>query len=202
MIKLNKLVLLIFGTVIASIGYASPCSDLYDTKQYKSAIEICTEAVQNNKNDTRSQFNLGVMYENGLGVAQNYSKALYWYQQASNNGLAAAQYNLGVMYSQAEDNNQAIYWYEKAAKQGYAQAQLNLGIMYSQGIGVILDESKAVYWYQKAADQGLMAAQYNLGYMFENGEGVAKSLPKSLYWYQKAAAQGDDSAIKSVNRLR
>jgi TPR repeat protein len=46
-----------------------------------------------------AQFNLGIMYDNGQGIAQNYTQALYWYNKAAAQGFASAQYNLGVMYA-------------------------------------------------------------------------------------------------------
>ena len=46
-----------------------------------------------------AQFNLGAMYSNGEGVAQDYKEAFKWYQLAAEQGVAQAQYNLGVMYS-------------------------------------------------------------------------------------------------------
>ncbi|PAX24878.1 hypothetical protein CKX34_01650, partial [Neisseria gonorrhoeae] len=45
-----------------------------------------------------AQFNLGVMYENGQGVRQDYVQAVQWYRKASEQGDAQAQYNLGLMY--------------------------------------------------------------------------------------------------------
>jgi TPR repeat protein len=51
-----------------------------------------------------------------------YDEALPLYQQAAEQGLASAQYNLGVMYHTghgvAKDISTAIYWYRKAADQG------------------------------------------------------------------------------------
>ena len=43
-------------------------------------------------------YNLGVLYMNGLGVAQNYDKAREWYQKAADASFAAAMNNLGVLY--------------------------------------------------------------------------------------------------------
>ena len=41
------------------------------------------------------------MYEEGLGVPQNYLLAMNWYRQAADNGLAEAQHNMGMLYHQA-----------------------------------------------------------------------------------------------------
>ena len=52
--------------------------------------------------------------------------------QAAEQGFAAAQYNLGLMYANGQgvhqDDAQAVRWYRKAAEQGYAKAQYNLGL--------------------------------------------------------------------------
>ena len=48
--------------------------------------------------DAGAQYNLGVMYDNGQGVPQNYAEAVKWYRLAADQGDASAQYNLGVMY--------------------------------------------------------------------------------------------------------
>ena len=54
--------------------------------------------------------------------------------QAAEQGNAAAQHNLGVMYENGEgvrqDDAEAVRWYRQAAEQGLAQAQTNLGLMY------------------------------------------------------------------------
>ena len=49
-----------------------------------------------------AQFNLGVMYDNGQGVLQDYKEAVKWYRLAAEQGYADAQYNLGVMYDNGE----------------------------------------------------------------------------------------------------
>ena len=48
--------------------------------------------------DARAQNNIGHMYEEGLGVAQNYSEAMDWYKQAAKSRLPEAQYNVGLLY--------------------------------------------------------------------------------------------------------
>ena len=38
------------------------------------------------------------MYATGQGVSQDYAEALKWYRKATEQGLAEAQLNLGLMY--------------------------------------------------------------------------------------------------------
>jgi uncharacterized protein len=47
------------------------------------------------KGDGVAQLNLGVMYEDGEGVPQDYTEAVKWYRRAAEQGIVGAQYNLG-----------------------------------------------------------------------------------------------------------
>ncbi|HFA6157700.1 TPA: sel1 repeat family protein [Neisseria gonorrhoeae] len=67
-----------------------------------------------------AQFNLGVMYENGQGVRQDYVQAVQWYRKASEQGDAQAQYNLGLMYYD-------MYYDGRGVRQDLALAQQWLG---------------------------------------------------------------------------
>ena len=51
-----------------------------------------------------AQFSLGVMYDNGKGVPQDYKEAVKWLRLAASQGYANAQFGLGVMY----DNGQGV----------------------------------------------------------------------------------------------
>jgi TPR repeat protein len=72
-----------------------------------------------------------MMYANGDGVPQDYKETVKWFQLAAEQGIAQAQYNLGVGYLQgqvvAQDYKEAIKWNRLAAEQGYAQDQFNMG---------------------------------------------------------------------------
>ena len=69
--------------------------------------------------DADAQFNLALMYSNGVGVPQDYAEALKWYRLAAEQGLAKAQFNLGVMYYKGEgvlqDYVQASAWWKLSA---------------------------------------------------------------------------------------
>ncbi len=66
-----------------------------------------------------AQFNLGNYYNL---YQENYQQAAYWWLQAAERGLAAAQFNLGRLYEHGlgvgVDRAQAQYWYELAMAQG------------------------------------------------------------------------------------
>jgi TPR repeat protein len=87
-----------------------------------------------------SQFNVALMYENGIGVDKDAKKALEWYRKASHQGSSAAQFNLGVLYENGRgtkvDFAAANEWYRAAAVQGDPLAIGNLGMLYIRGDGV------------------------------------------------------------------
>ena len=76
----------------------------------------------------------GVMYANGLRVAEDDAEAVRWFRMAAEQGHAPAQHNLGLMYTEGEgvpeDDAEAVHWYGLAAEQEYAPAQGTLGVMY------------------------------------------------------------------------
>jgi hypothetical protein len=143
------------------------------------------------------QNKLGSYYKKGwLGVAQDYGKAVLWYQKAADLGDAAAQNNLGLMYLNGlganQDYSKALELFQKAIDQngGAASvAQWNLGLMYFEGRGVQKNYSKAMELFEKSANQGFVKAQNLLMEMYSKGIGVARDYDKAKYWYQKAAQQ-------------
>ena len=75
--------------------------------------------------DLYAQYNLGLMYDYGGGVIEDYTLAVYWYRQAAEQSHAKGQYSIGYMYASgrgiAKDDTQAVYWFRKAAEQGEAK---------------------------------------------------------------------------------
>jgi TPR repeat protein len=87
-----------------------------------------------------SQFNVALMYEQGIGVGKDDKEAVAWYGKAAEQGHAAAQYNLAVLFENGRgtgvDFAKANEWYRKASAQGDALAIGNLGMLYVRGQGV------------------------------------------------------------------
>ena len=90
------------------------------------------------------------------------AEAVHWYREAAQQGLAPAQYQLGLRYANGDgvtrDFEEAVKWYQRAAAQGVAFAQFNLGVRYANGQGVERDPVKAYQWFSLAA-QGLLGRE-------------------------------------------
>ena len=68
----------------------------YQRGDFAAALQLFQRLAE--RGDASAQCNLGVMYEQGRGVAQNYREAMKWFRLAAVQGNASAQSNLGVMY--------------------------------------------------------------------------------------------------------
>jgi hypothetical protein len=82
------------------------------------------------RGQAKAQFNLGFMYEKGLGAPADDGEAMKWYRKAAEQGHAGAQNNLGVMYETGkgvpQDYVEAYFWYSLAAAQDNDLAVPNL----------------------------------------------------------------------------
>jgi TPR repeat protein/energy-coupling factor transporter ATP-binding protein EcfA2 len=187
----------------SATGIISNVFDQMDIKTRKQAFAVMqTGAAHGN---ARSMFNLGWLYANGFGVAQDYAKAREWYEKAADKGEAGAMNNLGWLYDNgqgvAQDYAKAREWYEKAADKGAANAMNSLALLYNNGRGVAQDYVKARDWYEKAAEKGDVDAIYNLGWLYDNGFGVAQDYVTARGWFEKAAEKGSADAMNNLGVL-
>ena len=128
-----------------------------------------------------AQFCLGVVFQNGLGVVQDYAEAARLDRLALDQGHVGAQFSLGLMFfaglGPCSEASGEIDYDEKllesvrlfclAAAQGHAAAQYRLGIAFEWGEGVAQDQSEAVRWYRLAALHGSASAQESMGTIME-----------------------------------
>ena len=56
-----------------------------------------------------AQTDLGVIYDTGLGVPQDYAQAVVWYHKAADQGDAGALFNLGFMQFAARQSTVRIH---------------------------------------------------------------------------------------------
>lgn len=107
---LKKMMVALLSLGLAQAVWADNVPD------FKETLQVAEQG------DAAAQYNLGVMYDQGQGVRQDYVQAVQWYRKAAEQGHAVAQYNLGSMYDQGQgvrqDYAQAVGWFRKAAEQG------------------------------------------------------------------------------------
>jgi TPR repeat protein len=76
--------------------------------------------------DVDAQYNIGIMYYHGEGVARDHDQALKWFHLAAEQNDAEAQFNLGFMYGKGEgtpkNHRASMEWFQKADSQGHSGA--------------------------------------------------------------------------------
>ncbi len=149
------------------------------------------------KGEAGCQFNVALMYEQGIGVTKDEKEAVVWYRKSADQGNSNAQFNLGVLYENgrgtAVDFAQANQWYRKASVQGDALAIGNLGMLYLRGDGVKAD---------KIAGLALLLLSATLDGSPENHAKMNIAKTKGLTPELVAAAQKlSDELAKSNNLL-
>jgi len=126
------------------------CAALFFGCATLSATERDQLETKADHGDAEAQYELGFIYERGIGVPKSGIKAAEWYQKAAAQGNVSAQCSLGFMYEVGigipKDEARALEWYRKAAVQGEAFAQDRLGIMYFYGRGVPKNIVLAYTW--------------------------------------------------------
>jgi len=166
------------GTIIFTVDWEQRA------KGYRKAAE---------QGNAKAQYNLGVCYSDGAGVAKDAAEAVKWYRRAAEQGYAPAQHKLGENYNKGsgvdKDTAKAIEWLRKGAEQGDAKAQFSLGCYYNDE-GATKDNVQAVKWFRKSAEQGNADAQGSLGLCYYSGSGVAKNEEEAVKWLRKSAEQG------------
>jgi TPR repeat protein len=126
-----QLVLLIGGFYVVESAIAdeseqrfSIAMSAYENSNYEIAkreFEVLARQGQ-----AEAQRLLGHMYDKGLGVPQDYEKAISWYQKAAESKDPAAQYHLGLKYANGhgvqENQTQAYIWFAISFNNGYEPA--------------------------------------------------------------------------------
>ena len=153
-----------------------------------------------------AQHDMGAIYVAGHGqIKQNMKRAALWFNEAAQNGIANAKYNLGVLHHQGlgvkQDISKAMALYKEAADKGHAEASYNLGIANIEGIGVPYNPTRAAEFFKIAANKGVVEAAYNLGLIYENGLLGETSPNDALAWYKAAADKGSKEAKAALKQL-
>ena len=156
--------------------------------------------------DIDGQVYLGLLYEEGRGVAQNYLRAAQLFEQAAQQGDSEAQVLLADLYFDGlgvkKNYAAAFQWYLRAAEAGYADGQFSTGIMYELGEGTAQSYSTAAHWYRQAAVQGHSLAQQALGSLDLEGLGVERNIVEAFAWLSLASQAGDTEATNQIAQLR
>ena len=150
-----------------------------------------------------AQYVVGILYEQGFGVAADPKTAEGWFLKSAQNGFAAGQYELSLLLQSKGEGNlaEAIDWLQKSALQGFPLAQHLYSLYCEAGIGREPDPVEALRVCLLAAQRDYRPAVRRTASMLEQGIGSAINLEQAFSWYRRAAELGDADSAASVGRM-
>jgi hypothetical protein len=130
---------------------------LWNQKRYADAIPLFNQACSGGK--MNSCYHLGLMYDFGQGVTQDYSRASAFYSKSCNAGNGAACYHLGMLRDYQPSgmicNSPAVtLTASRSCNAGNAMSCTMLGYSYSYGCGVAKDTEKGRQLLSKGCSLG------------------------------------------------
>ncbi|TMW58445.1 hypothetical protein Poli38472_010004 [Pythium oligandrum] len=146
-----------------------------------------------------SAYNLGHLYNHGIGVKQDNATAFKYLQEASEEGNMAAQNELAYMYLHGKgttrNHEKALSLFKAAAKQGSTEAFYNLGVLHLQGAGSVKSRDPeyevAHGYFQVAAHQGHTLSSHKLAHMSLHGIGTSRSCKNAVDSFKHVAERGE-----------
>ena len=89
-------ILLLNLAVTVTAGQFEDAGAAFSRRDYATALRLFRPLAE--QRDARAQSMLGLLYDGGLGVSQDFTEAAKWYFKAAHQGQIVAQFMLGKMY--------------------------------------------------------------------------------------------------------
>ena len=107
--------------------------------------------------DTKANYNLGIMYREGLGVEKDDVQSLTHLIMAAENGHMLGNYAVGLAFLTGKgsdiDAEAAIHYLSEAALLGHAISPVEIGGLYFRGRLVEKNFVSAHFWWSLARDR-------------------------------------------------
>ncbi|MCC4237582.1 sel1 repeat family protein [Vibrio anguillarum] len=160
----------------------------WEKKEYKQSLKWYERCVDSYKS---CSFYIGLAFDNGYGVSQDYEKSIYWYTKSAGQDHGASARNLAWIYEEGKgvhiDKKKAFQWMKKSSETNWL-GQAELGRYYLFGIGTEKNTAKAFSLLSEAAPHTKYAS-YNLARMYYYGDGLKQNYKKSYEYFSKASNQ-------------
>lgn len=184
-------------------GKTGDAAKAYSNGDYETARRLWQELAQTG--DAEAMNNLGVLYDQGIGVERDPGMAARWFADSANAGNPAGMSNYGRLLEQGRglpaNPEEAARWFDQAARKDQPEAQFNLGFLYEHGRGVPRDDAAAAAWYSRAGSLRQKDALARLGHFYRIGKGVPQDGRKAVLLLYAAAMEGSQAAIEELEEL-
>jgi len=143
-------------------------------------------------------FNLGLAYDDGMGVVADKAQAQRWYRTAIERQHTSAMVNLAALLLNGSNDTNSAYTSEalglvrRAADAGSTTGIFNMGYLYEKGIGLAKDMTEALRWYRLAAERKDSRAMLRLGLLYADGVG-------GVAWTHHVAGQESEQVVAFIH---
>ncbi len=164
-----KTLLVILIILFAKFSYSNDyfnALELFNKRKITESVKLFKNVADDLKNPKRSDamYNLAIIFDNGFGISADKTRALFYYEAASELSNMYAQYNLGWKYFNGENVNKdvikAFQLYKAASDYGHPQAMYNLAHMYYSGTGTVKNLKLAYKMFLNAKISGVNESNY------------------------------------------
>ena len=139
--------------------------------------------------DPAAQYDVALMYANGVGVGKDVAQAFAWTKASAEKGHTVAQYLLGSAYANGlgtpKDVQKALLWFVKSYEHGNEKAALKLARVLGNG-----QLELAYRFLIESAERGVAEAQLAVADCYASAIGVEQDSRLALDWYRSAAEYG------------
>lgn len=186
----------LFACAIDGAAAAEPdiAYGAYQRGLYITAFREATDRLTRNPDDAAAMTLIGELYNQGLGIVGDPTRAVEWYRLAAGRGDAHALLSLGLMAldgrGMQKNPAQGRVWLEQAAAKGEPNAAFNMALI-NLSSGNQADLLRAVELLRQAADSEIADAQHALGVLYLQGRGVSRDAGEAAQWFERAARNGN-----------
>lgn len=141
---------------------------------------------------------IGRMYQYGVKVPKDYTKAAFWYLKGVELNDPGSMIDLGELLGNglgvSEDRARAVELYLKAGRLGDPRGLYKSGLYYRDNG----QYKKAIECFQKAIEGGWRSSYAEIGLIYEEGLLGEDRKNEALEWYRKGAEKGDLQSMHSL----
>jgi TPR repeat protein len=138
-------------------------------------------------------WDVGLMWEDGIGVTRDRDRALHWYGLGCALGAPTGCLNGGLLLQDrrgdvAADDAAAVEAFRAGCELGDAKSCTNLGLALDEGRGVAPDPDRALALWRSTCEAGHGTACVDVGAHYQQGQGVPLDLAEAFRRYRQACA--------------
>jgi TPR repeat protein len=154
------------------------------------------------RNEPMAYYELGLLYEGGLGRPIDFAKAEENFGRAADLGYARATYELGLLWDaghgRSTDLVRAASYFKRAADQGYVPAMIRYGQLAAAGRGTPRDDAAALVAFTKALQLGDADGYWQAALLTDAGRGGPRNPQRAASYILEAVQRGSAPAISAL----